>query len=101
METKDDDLMLNPVYKDGYNFGYTLAEFDPKIAKHLSEVESKASIIQGIKAGKEQFDREQMFKANEKQPAWLEKGRLTKAFNQEQPGQPVQNNRHKDKDIER
>ena len=78
--------------------GHFLAKFEPDLMNELAKVDSKASVLEFMRAGKDEFMREQKAKETEHLPEWLQKDRLTKAFNKEVD--TPSKNQEKDRDKE-
>ena len=59
---------IEPDYLKGFNEGYLIAQHAPDLAEKLANIESDFIRLQGFKAGREQYQVEQV---RERLPAWL------------------------------
>ncbi|AUD02170.1 hypothetical protein [Spirosoma pollinicola] len=72
MEEQD---TVEPEYLKGFNEGYTIAQHKPELAEKLASIDSDFIRLVGFKAGREQFQKEQM---RERLPSWLKGDRSTR-----------------------
>ena len=68
-------------FKLGYDIGFALSEVEPDAIRLLTELESKAPILEGIRSGREAFDRERNSQASLQMPEWLKTERQKGTFN--------------------
>lgn len=62
-------------YLKGFNEGYTIAQYMPELAAKLEAMKSESIRSQGFKAGREQYQTEQL---KNRLPGWLKGDRSTK-----------------------
>lgn len=65
MEEQD---KVEPEYVRGFNEGYTIAQHKPELAERLAGIDSDFIRLVGFKAGREQYQKEQV---RERLPSWL------------------------------
>lgn len=51
---------VDPAYQKGYNNGYYMSEHEPDLAKQISQIENASAHLDGFKAGRTEYFREQM-----------------------------------------
>lgn len=88
------------ISRRAFTIGHFFAQFEPDFMKELAKVDSKAPVMESLRAGKAQFELEQKAKETEHLPQWLQKDRVTKAFNKEveTPNKNLQKDRDKEHD---
>jgi hypothetical protein len=69
----EDNETVNPDYLKGFNEGYLISKEMPELAQQLSNINSQAERIVGMKDGHEQYTKEQI----DRTPKWLREDRLT------------------------
>lgn len=72
MEEQD---KVEPQYVKGFNEGYTISQHKPELAEKLANIESDFIRLVGFKAGREQYQQEQV---KERLPSWLKGDRSAK-----------------------
>ncbi|RRA98608.1 hypothetical protein [Larkinella rosea] len=75
MEKED---KVDSVYLKGFNEGYIIAQNMPELAEVLANVKSDSMRLNGLKAGREQYNKEQIEQLKTHLPSWLKGDRLTK-----------------------
>lgn len=83
---KDKETSLDDAYfKKARDLVYSMAEVDPQFAKALADPNLNARLLEGLKAGKEDFEREQREREGRKAevgtPKWLQRDPVRNTFN--------------------
>jgi len=79
-DTSTPDPQKDSDFKRHYNIGRFLAANEPTTAKELADLPINAPIIDGIRAGKESYEREQREKGDPR-PEWLRREPVSNTFN--------------------
>jgi hypothetical protein len=69
----EDEDKVDSVYIKGFNEGYIIARDMPQLAEILAKVESNSERLKGLKAGREQYNHEQIKQLRNLLPGWLKK----------------------------
>ncbi|GAB3732253.1 hypothetical protein [Spirosoma lituiforme] len=86
MEEQDN---VESEYVKGFNEGYTISQHKPELAERLAGIDSDFIRLVGFKAGREQFQKEQL---RERLPDWLKGDRSNK--------ERIEPEKSKDREIE-
>lgn len=77
---KDEDK-VDSVFLKGFNEGYIIAQHMPELAEILANVGSNSERLNGLKAGKNQYNKEQIEQLKSHLPTWLKSDRSVKDKN--------------------
>lgn len=88
----EDENKIEPEYVKGFNEGYTLAQHMPDLADKLAKIDSDFIRLTGFKAGREQYQAEQV---KTRLPSWLTGERPAKGPD------ALDKNRDRDIDLEK
>ena len=93
--TMEDTDKVESIYVKGFNEGYIIAQQMPELADILAKVESNSERLNGFKAGRKQYNKEQIEQLKSHLPGWLKSDRPAK----EQGS--LEKNRDHDMDLEK
>ena len=91
-----DEEKIDSIYLKGFNEGYIIAQNMPELAGVLANVESKSVRLSGLKAGREQYNKEQIEQVRNLLPDWLKSDRSVEDKNS--PSKSKDRNIEPDKD---
>lgn len=69
---------VDPVFLKGFNEGYVIAEQMPELAEVLVNVKSNSERLKGLRAGRDQYNKEQIEQLKSHLPGWLKNKRSDK-----------------------
>lgn len=79
-EKTDQEKKADMEYKEGRDAGRNFSGFEPKLIKLLMAVKSNDPVLEGIRQGYADHEKEKRAKENSGSRLWDNKGRLKEAF---------------------
>lgn len=87
---------VDSVFLKGFNEGYVIAQNMPELAEILANIKSNSERMNGLRAGRNQYNKEQIEQLKSHLPGWLKNDRSAKDKNPPTPSKDQ--SRHPDRD---